>query len=154
MDEVQLANYLAGIDPGPIEAGRVDLAVARLLSVSPSSPVFLSDYTLTKTRFRHPDIDYQDYCHLPTILSRGYVVRGRSPLAAEIVHVETRGNNVRGWDLVLKKTAKKELFVTMFHRTNLVDARRLYRRASRNNWLVRDVKDEMTRHLLGRVIRA
>ncbi len=71
MDDVQLANYLAGMDPGPVEAWRVDRILARALGVRPRTVVWISDYNLTKIGFGHPEMDFRDYCKIPEILAGG-----------------------------------------------------------------------------------
>lgn len=74
MDDVQLSNWYAGHDRQPVEAYRLDdIELARALGVAMGTPVWLSDYTLTKTRLIHKEIDFQDYKKLPEILAEGFI---------------------------------------------------------------------------------
>lgn len=155
MDDVRLANYVAGLDPGPIEAWRVDRGIASVLEVTPGTIVWLSDYTLTKTRFRHSEINYADYQKMPEILSSGFAIPGNKNRTVELCHIDTSSaENFSLWRVCLKATHRGEVFVTLFHRLHMKEARRLYRRARRRGVLIRDHKDELARRVLRHASRA
>jgi hypothetical protein len=58
MDDVALANYVAGTYFGHVEAGRLDPDCAKMLGVKPYVEIWFSDYTLLKLRKRHGDINF------------------------------------------------------------------------------------------------
>lgn len=149
MDVVRLANYLAGLDPGPIEAWRLDIKIARILRVKPGTIAWLSAYTLTKTRYRHPEINYSDFQMIPEILALGFATPGNKERSVDLCHLDTtEAAKFKLWRVCLKATHTDEVFISMFHRSNLKEARRLYRRAKKRNALLRDHKREMARRLL------
>lgn len=150
VDDVQLANYIAGTDPGPVEAWRIDAATSRALRLQAGTVVWISDYTLTKTAFVHPEIEFQDYVRLPEILSEGFMILGNKRRSVEYCHADTTGPKFRLWCVSIRATRQSEAFITMIHRGNLKDIRRKYRRAIRQNSLLRDHHDkELARHLHG-----
>ena len=150
MDDVKLANWFAGRDRSLVEVYRVfDSALTRALGVENGAVVWLSDDTLTKTGFVHKEIDFRDYQRLPEILSAGFVSPGNKKRSVEVTHADLGGEHFTFWRLALKGTARDEVFVTMFHRSHLKDARRLYRRAHRKGTLLRDHKEAPVRRLLG-----
>ena len=148
MDDVQLANYVAGIDPGPVDAGRVDPEIARFLGVKAGTIVWLSNYTLTKTKFKHPEINFADYRKMPEILSSGFAASGNKKRTVEICHVDTSSPGFTLWRVCLKSTHRDEVFVTLFHRLHMKEARRLYRRTVKKGSLLREHKNELARRLL------
>jgi hypothetical protein len=150
MDEVQLANYVAGLDPGPVEAGRVDQLLARMLTAPASSVIWLSDWTLTKTKFRHQDVTFADYKHLPEIITLGFVIDGRERNSAELIYVEVDQFAAKCWRVCLKHTARSESFITNSQRLHVRDARRIYRRALSEGKLRRDLKDALALRLMRR----
>lgn len=150
LDVVRLANYVAGLDSGPIAVARVIPEMAVELCVRLGTPIWLSDYTMTKTTFRHPEINFQDYLKLPAILSDGFIVKGRRSRSIEVYHVEPCGTEVHSWRVAVKATVHDEVFVKMFHRYNLADARRMRRRAEKSKTLLRECRDEKARLLLSR----
>jgi len=147
LDDVRLANYMAGIDPGPIPAGRIDGRIALALRVRPGTAVYLSDYTLTKTTFRHGEVTFQDYLQIPALLSAGFALPGRLPRTIEFAHFEHWYGGPRGWHAVIKATVRDEVYITLFHRYNLAEARRIYRRAKKHGKLIRDIEIELARSL-------
>ena len=150
MDDVQLANWYAGKDRSRVEAYRVfDPALTRALGVENGAVVWLSDYTLTKTGFVHKEIDFRDYERLPEILSSGFVLPGNKKHSVVVIHADLSGERFVFWSVGLKGTASREVFVTMFRRSHLKDARRLYRRTHRTGTLLRDHKEALVRRLLG-----
>jgi hypothetical protein len=153
LDDVQLANYVAGIDPGPVHAGRVDQKIASVLCVKAGTIVWLSDYTLTKTKYRHPEIDFADYRKIPEILSSGFAVAGKKKRTIELCHIDTGSSDFKLWRVILKTTSRNEVFVTLFHRLDMKEARRLYRRARKKGALLRDHKNELARRTLHRASR-
>ena len=150
MDDVQLANYIAGVDPGPIEAGRLDHEIAKSLRVSTGSVVWLSDYTLTKTKFRHKEIGFADYMKLPDILAEGFAAQGNKAGTIEICHIDTSAPKYKLWRICQKITHRSEVFVTMFHRIDMKETRRLYRRAEKKKTLIRNHKNQLARRILRR----
>ena len=75
MDDVQLANWYAGDTRNLVEVYRVfDPILIRALGIESGANVWLSDYTLTKTRYMHSEIDFRDYKRLPEIISNGFLL--------------------------------------------------------------------------------
>ena len=111
--------------------------------------VWLSDYTLTKTRYMHSEIDFRDYKRLPEIISNGFVVPGNKKRSVEIIHTDLGGERFKFWHASLKETARDTVFVNMFHRGHLKNVRRVYRRSHKKNMLLRDHNKAPVRHLLG-----
>jgi hypothetical protein len=146
MDDVALANYIAGAHIGYVEAGRLDPACARLLGVAPCTQIWFSDYTLTKLRLRHGDINFSHYHHMPSILLNGTLARGRQANILEFWWSDNACPDYRAFFIVLKATNKGEIFVSTFHRIHEREAMRLLKRASREGRLVRkqlNVEKEM-----------
>src|SRR5258708_37865491 len=92
MDDVALADYVAGCFGGPVEAGRVDRLCADLLKVACGVPIWFSGYTFEKLRRRHGDINFQHYRPMPPILLHGFVARGRKPTLLDMWWVVRRGS--------------------------------------------------------------
>jgi hypothetical protein len=141
MDDVGLSNYMAGCFLGPVEAGRADRFCAGLLTVEPGTPIWLSAYTLEKLRYKHGDINFQHYRHMPTILLNGFVARGRKPKVIELWLVTRTNRETMGFFAALKATRKGEVFVETLHRISLKEARRLLRRARAEARIVREQPD-------------
>ncbi len=133
MDDVALADYVAGVHRGPVEAGRLDAECARLLGVPCSTAIWFSDYTLFKLRTKHGEINFSHYGHMPSILLRGFLARGRRENLLEFWWLPKDG----GFFLVLKATKTKEVYVQTFHPIHLKEARRLCRRAIKEGRLIR-----------------
>jgi hypothetical protein len=152
VDEVRLADFFASreLEPGPIEASRLDREIARFLEVPSNTIVWISEWTLTKTAFNHPDIDFQDYLKIPEILGQGFAIPGNQRNALEIRYIDTHAPIYRMWRVVLKVTRIREVFVTSFSRTHMKDTRRTYRRALRTKTLLRDIKNQLARTVLMR----
>lgn len=149
MDDVALTNYLAGLTRGPVEAGRLNRALARVLGVAPGTPIWLSDYSWTKIKIKHPEIGFREYVKLPLFLSDGFVVRGgRRRPCLEIYYFDPSEGALTAAKLVLKATSKGEVYVSTLFKLDRLEVRRLYRRAVENGTLVRDLKNELTRQLL------
>ena len=91
VDDVQLANYIAGTDPGPVEAWRIDAETLRALRLQAGTVVWISDYTLTKTAFVRPEFEFRDYVRLPEILSEGFMIQGNKRRSVEYCHADTTG---------------------------------------------------------------
>ena len=150
MDDVKLANWFAGRDRSLVEVYRVfDSALTRALGVENGAVVWLTDYTLNKTGIGHKEIDFRDYKRLPEILSSGYVLPGNKKHSVLVIHADLSGEHFAFWSVGLKGTASREVFVTMFHKSHLKNARRLYRRSYRTGTLLRDHKEALVRRLLG-----
>lgn len=139
MDDVALANYIAGSFFGNVEAGRVDSVCARLLHVATGVEIWFSDYTLLKLRLRHGDINFSHYRHMHCILLEGCIAKGRKANLLELWWVDY-GDRPKpsAYFIVLKATFRGEVFVETFHRTHLKDARRMARKAKREGRLVRE----------------
>lgn len=138
MDDVALANYIAGSYFGNVEAGRLDPACARLLQVAPCVEIWFSDYTLLKLKNRHGDINFQHYHHMPSILLHGFLARGRAENILELWWVTRLPAGFAAFFVVLKATKRGEVFVATFHRIHLREARRLLKRAQREGRLIRE----------------
>jgi hypothetical protein len=137
VDDVALANYVAGTFFGPVEAGRVDSACARLLGVTAATPIWFSDYTLMKLRERHGDINFQHYRHMPDILLHGFLARGRKANLMELWWVDPPANKPTAFFTVLKATKKGEVFVETFHQLHGREVRRTARKAKKEARLIR-----------------
>jgi hypothetical protein len=133
MDDVALANYVAGTDRGPVEAGRLDAESARLLGVPCGTPIWFSDYTLIKLKAKHGEISFSHYRHMPSILLRGFLAIGRKPNLLDFWWLKGQ----EGFFLVLKATVNREIFVQTYHRIHVHEARRLYRLAVKQGRLIR-----------------
>jgi hypothetical protein len=133
MDDVALADYVAGVHRGPVEAGRLDAECARLLGVPCSTAIWFSDYTFIKLEAKHGEINFSHYRHMPSILLDGFLARGRDQRLLDFWWVRSDG----GFSVVLKATSKNEVFVTTFHPIHLKEARRLFRRAREQGRLIR-----------------
>ena len=136
MDDVALANYIAGVYAGPVEAGRLDYRCAGLLRVQAGTAIWFSDYTLSKLRRRHGDINFSHYRHMPSILLHGFLARGRSNNLLEFWWVDRVSAEATAYFVVLKATKKGEVFVETFHRVHLREVRRLLRKAEREGRLI------------------
>ena len=152
MDEVRLADFFASreLEPGPIEASRLDPEIAQLLGVPGNTVAWISEWTLTKTGFSHPEIDFQDYLKIPEILARGFAIPGNQHDSLEIRYIDTHAPIYRMWRVVLKVTRIKEVYVTSISRTHMKDTRRTYRRALKTKTLLRDLKNQLARTVLMR----
>jgi hypothetical protein len=131
MDDVALANYIAGFHKDNVEAGRVDRLCSELLGVPVGTVIWFSDYTFLKLQLRHGDINFSHYRHMPRILLQGFVARGRKPNLADYWWIEGQ----QAFFVVLKATRKKEVFVETFHPISLKEARRLLKRAEESGRL-------------------
>lgn len=149
MDDVQLANWCAGADRRHVEVCRLfDSVLLLALGVESGAVVCLSDYTLTKTSFTHAEIDFQDYKLLPRILADGFVIPGNKKRSVVVIYADLGGAPFKFWHACLKGTGDQEVFVTMFHRGNLKEVKRLYRQACRKERLLRDHSRTPVRRLL------
>jgi hypothetical protein len=137
MDDVALANYVAGSYFGYVEAGRIDPYCANLLEVPPHTPIWFSEYTLSKLRQRHGEINFSHYRHMPSILLRGFIAPGRQSRSLELWWIEILEHKPVAFQVVLKATKKNEVFVSTFHRIHLRDALRLRRRSIKRGSLLR-----------------
>jgi len=138
MDDVALANYVAGTYFGNVEAGRADRDCAPLLSVEIGTPIWFSDYTLSKLRLRHGDINFQHYRHMPSLLLDGFLAKGRTETIVDLWWVTRDSYRTIGFFAALKATKNGEVFVATFHRIQVREARRLLKRARREKRLVRE----------------
>lgn len=138
MDDVALANYIAGVSRDHVDVGRVGSELARALGGYLGETIWLSDYSFTKIRFRHSDITFQDYCLIPMILSNAAIIAGkkRKKRTAELSIGPSVANQKPGYRLCMKPT-KDGVFVTTFHKLSLREARRHIRKGVKNGTLVR-----------------
>jgi hypothetical protein len=133
MDDVALANYVVGLDRGPIEAGRIDAECARLLGVPCGTVIWFSEATLIKLEAKHGEINFSHYHHISSILLRGFLALGRKKTYLDFWWVHSDAV----FFVVLKATMKREVYVQTFHRIHMRDGRRLYRRAVERGRLIR-----------------
>jgi hypothetical protein len=138
MDDVALANYQAGIYSGNVEAGRLDPLCAGLLGVPAGTAISFSDYTLSKLRLRHGEINFARYLKMPSILLHGFAAKGRTTKVVELWWLEARAGKCSGFFAVLKATRKAEVFVETLHAIDRKEARRLQKRAKESGRLVRE----------------
>ena len=138
MDDVALANYIAGAYFGLVEAGRLDDFCSKLLGVRAGIEIWFSDYTLVKLRERHGDINFFHYRYMPSILLHGCVAKGRKSTLLELWWVGHCDPETMAFQVVLKATSKGEVYIETFHRVHLKDACRVRRKALREGRLVRD----------------
>ncbi len=108
---------------------------------------WISDWTLTKTQFRHPEVNFQDYVRLPDILSRGYLVPGNKRRCVEACYADVGAQPFKFWHAALKTTQGDEVFVTTLHRSGLADFIRIYRRAAGRGTVLRDHENNLARRL-------
>jgi hypothetical protein len=141
MDDVALANYVAGISFANVEAGRLDGLCGQLLGLEPGIPIWLSDYTLMKLRQRHGEINFSHYGNMQFVLLKGFLAKGRESNLLELWWIGRFGAELRAFLCVLKATRKKEVFVSTFHRIDLKEARRFLKRAKKEGRLVREQSD-------------
>jgi hypothetical protein len=138
MDDVALANYIAGFHFGNVEAGRVDKLCAQLLGVEVCTEIWFSDYTLLKLRQRHGDINFDHYRHMPSILLHGFLAKGRKSKLLDFWWIGSVRSEVVAFFVVLKATRNGEVFVETFHRIHVKEARRLFKRAKLEGRLIRE----------------
>ena len=105
MDDVALANYIAGVYSGPVEAGRLDHSCAELLGVKPGIEIWFSDYTLMKLRLKHGDINFSHYRCMPSILLHGFLARGRQQSLLELWWVDQSGPGIMAYFVVFSRVA-------------------------------------------------
>ena len=147
MDEVKLADYFAGLHRETVAAGRLDAASARALDMEPGTIVWLSDWTLTKLRFRHSEVTYQHYLRIPSVLREGFALHGRKPASLEFYWVERWEPATHGFCLCLKRTKTHDVYITTFHPIHFSEVRRKYRGAERTGLLIRPLKTELAQRL-------
>lgn len=144
MDEVALANYFAGhgVEPDPIEAWRVDRAAARALGVALRTPVRFSYANFCKITLKHRDVTFDDLKRFANLAEADetFIARDRRR-STQLVHVDA----ARPFKMVLRATRKDEVYLVTFHRINISEARRLYKRALRDGRLTRDLKTKPAR---------
>ena len=137
MDDVGLANYVIGISPGPVEAGRVDPVCARLLGVDSCTPIWFSDYTLLKLHERHGEITFEHYRYMPKLLLQGFLARSRKPRHLEFWWLDGPNSEPAALITVLKATVLGEVFAATFHPIHRKECRRLARKAGKEGRLIR-----------------
>jgi hypothetical protein len=138
MDDVALSNYIAGVHSGYVEAGRLDNLCAALLELPVCREIWFSDYTLTKLRLSHGDINYSHYHHMPSILLNGALARGRFRHLLEFWWTDHSSDDHMAFFVVLKVTSRSEIFISTFHRVHEREVKRLRKKALREGRLVRE----------------
>ena len=136
MDDVALADYIAGFHANNVEAGRLDAVCAKLLGVPSQTLIWFSDYTFLKLKQRHGEINFSHYKHMPRILLQGFLAHGRKPNLLDLWWIG--GPENQALFVVLKATRKAEVFVETFHPISLKEVRRLLKRAKQDGRLVRE----------------
>ena len=135
MDDVALANFVAGSYFGNVEAGRVDRLCGRLLAIEPGTAIWFSEYTLMKLRERHGEINFSHYPRMKELLLEGFVAQGRGKHLVDLWWIDLSSH--QAFIAVLKATAKREVFVATFHRIDVKESRRLFAKSQREGRLVR-----------------
>lgn len=141
-----MSDYLLGIFPGPVEAGRADSEIAGYLGVPPQTPILLSEYTERKAHYKHKEIGFEQYKKLPFVIANGFVARSSRRGAIEICYVEM-ASEIAAF-ACLKATAAKEIFLATYLPHHMTEARRIYRRAVKRNALLRDAPEPLVRAYL------
>jgi hypothetical protein len=147
LDDVALANYFAGVSPGPVDGGKLSPELSSALGVLPGTRILLSDYNLTKIRIKHQDIGFRELCQLPLILAQGFVIRGERRRSIESCYFNPAGTYLVAAKVALKATHAGEVYLTTFHRLSVPELRRMHRRAVKRGALIRDLKSELARQL-------
>jgi hypothetical protein len=147
VDDVALANLVAGSDFRPVYVGAADHPIAGALRVRVGTPIWLSDYTFNKIKFRHSELSFADYKTIPYIMMDGFVVLGKYRKSVDIYYIDSFALKFKSWRLSIKRTTRGELYVATFHRSNRGAMRGAMRRTEKNGTLVRSVAREMARRL-------
>jgi hypothetical protein len=134
MDDVELANMVAGISDGPVVAGAIHRSLANAIGAK-TRIVFLSLYTLDKQRFSHNEIDFQRYTKcVQDIFDNGMVFRDRS---RHLVFVR-RISHFENFKIVVNSTKNgDELYIKSFHTVDAQEYRRLKRKADKLDQFIR-----------------
>lgn len=129
----------------------MDFFVASALGVKPWTTVWLSDDNITKIRFKHPEITYQEYLKIPEILAYGVLMASRKARSVRFLYCETQADAISVKYACLKATKDGRVFLTNLQVVDSKEAGRLYRQAVKNGWLLRHPENELTRHWFSRV---
>lgn len=148
MDEVALANYLAGIESGPLLVTNTPRELAATLGVPVGAPVYLSDYTLTKSRYKHQSLDVRIWRHIGLAIWDGFAITEKGARKSRIISLIYNGTESLPYLISLKGTSNKEVFVSTFHRIHLKEARRhLNQGRKRPSLVLRSPKRELAQLL-------
>ena len=144
MDRVALANYFAGpgVETDPIEAWRVDAAVARALDVAVGTPVRLSYQNFVKITLKHQDVTFEDLSRFAEIANAPSTCVARDSRRSALLIFP---DPVRPFKIVLRATRLREVYLVTFHRTRAAEARRLIRRALKGGRMVRGAETKSAR---------
>lgn len=147
MDDVALANMMAGHLTEPVNLGAAGRDIARSLGVSIGQPIWLSHYTYLKTTYSHPKVTFQDYKKIPFIMRFGAIYRSPHRISINIWYFEGDASHTLSWRLGIKRTAKNGLFVGIFQDSNMKEVRRTRRQALKRDALIRDFPTQMAQRL-------
>lgn len=138
MDEVELANLVAGISGGPVDLGLLESILAARIGAN-RRRIWLSGYTVDKNRYTHPDILYSDYKRVPVIHRRGFAaISPDRPRHLVLVYRQSMDPPVN-FKLVLKASRDGEsINVETYHRVNKKEFARLIRQAAKRGTIVRN----------------
>ncbi|MDF1734743.1 MAG: hypothetical protein P1U37_05615 [Minwuia sp.] len=150
MDDVGLANYIAGLSRDHVEVGRVDRDISHALGGRLGDAILLSDYSLTKIHLKHPDITFEDYRIIPVILMESAIIirrkKNRNTAELSLPPIEESLKSRYGYRLCLKP-AEEGVFVTAFHRLTMQEARRHIRNGLKTDRLVREDSQGLAKQL-------
>lgn len=91
-----------------------------------------------KLRGKHGEITFQHYRYMPHLLLDGFVAPShKRPRHVELWWFDTKAAAPTAFLAVLKATKANEVFVGTFHPLHRREARRLVRRATRDDRLMR-----------------
>jgi hypothetical protein len=125
MDIDHLRALLTGERQEPVVVGAIyDPALVRVIRAVNTHAVLLSRDTIVKQQIRHPDIGFEEYCLLPYVLRYGMVSQEWS----EQLIFSWNDHTEKRYRLMIKATAKCELFATSFHRLAVRQTRSILNR--------------------------
>ncbi len=149
MDTVALANYFAGhgVEPSPIEAGRVGAELARALGIPAGTAILLSYQNFSKITLVHKNVTFADFARIREMLG--------SPLTfastGRFRSVEyTYANRTRSFRIIVRATSRKEAYLVSIYRLKWPEVRRHYRREKAERRLIRGPETELARQLMSR----
>lgn len=122
VDDVELANYFAGLQRGDIYVDRAPRQAVGALAVDSGAPVLLSDYTLIKQGYRHREITFEDYLILPRILSSGFIIKGRKSKDVDVFDSEIVNFYRRSYRICLHGTINNTVYIVTFHKYSLSES--------------------------------
>ena len=137
VDDVELANVIAGISEGPIVAGAIAPELMRAINAK-TRTVYLSKYTIDKQSYCHKEINFQIYTHLvQTTLKKGLVLFDR---ARHLVFAFKASDGVTLKLVVSATKSGSAIYIKSLHNIKPQELRRLRRKGQKNGRLLRDFK--------------